>query len=390
MRVAMVAYTFYEMDNRVMRYAEALAERGDDVDVIALRAGGDAYRATMKGVNLYRLQKREFNERGKLTYLWRVLAFLVRSAGFLSLKHLRKPYDLIHVHSIPDFEVFAALLPKLLGAKIILDLHDLVPEFYASKFGVTEKSVTYKALRLSERWSCRFADHVIIANHLWEKVITARSVSQERCSTYLNYPDSSMFNRHLRTRTDDGRILMIYPGSLNWHQGVDIAVRAFDRIKDQVPELCFDIIGDGAAKAEIAAMITERGLQERVRLLPLVPIKQIAGVMANADIGVVPKRDDSFGGEAFSTKIFEFMALGVPVIVASTRIDRYYFNDSLVKFFDAGDETSLADGVLTMVREPAFRRKLAANALEYIAQQSWDIKRRDYLDLVDRLVGVPN
>lgn len=387
MRIAMVAYTFYEMDNRVMRYAEALAARGDDVDVIALRAGGDGRRATMKGVNLYRLQKREFNERGKLTYLWRVLAFLVRSAGFISLKHLRKPYDLIHVHSIPDFEVFAALLPKLLGAKIILDLHDLVPEFYASKFGVTEDSLTYKALRLSERWSCRFADHVIIANHLWEKVITARSVGQERCSTYLNYPDSSMFNRHLRTRTDDGRILMIYPGSLNWHQGVDIAVRAFDRIKDQVPEAYFDIIGDGSAKAEIATLIRERGLHERVRLLPLLPIKEIAGIMANADFGVVPKRDDSFGGEAFSTKIFEFMALGVPVVVANTRIDRHYFDDTLVRFFQSGADQSLAEAMLQMVRDRPLRARLARNALAYVTQHSWDVKRRDYYDLVDRLVA---
>ena len=47
---------------------------------------------------------------------------------------------MIHVHSVPDFLVFAALVPKLLGARIILDIHDILPEFYASKFGASKDS----------------------------------------------------------------------------------------------------------------------------------------------------------------------------------------------------------------------------------------------------------
>jgi glycosyltransferase involved in cell wall biosynthesis len=387
MRAAMVAYSFYEGDNRIMRYAEALSGRGDQVDVLALRRKGSIPVETINGVTLFRIQKREINERGKLTYLCRLLAFLVRSSVILTLKHLRKPYDLIHVHSVPDFEVFAAFIPKLLGAKVILDVHDIVPEFYASKFNVSKKSLTFRALQFLEKLSAAFSDHVIIANHLWEKVITARSVSSDKCSTYLNYPDSSMFSNTLRTREEDGRCVMIYPGSLNKHQGLDLAVRAFARIEDQAPEARFDIYGEGAGREEIAGIIMQLGLQERVRILPVLPIKQIAKVMANADIGVVPKLDGPFGGDAFSTKIFEFMALGVPIIAANTRIDRYYFNDTLVKFFQAGDEESLAAAMLLMIRDPSLRKKLAANASRYVVHQSWDLKREDYFKLVDRLVN---
>lgn len=386
LRVAMVAYSFYETDNRIMRYAEALADRGDQVDVLALKKDGGIPVEKIHGVTLHRLQKRDINERSKYSYLWRMLAFFARSSFFLAAKHLRKPYDLIHVHSLPDFEVFAALLPKLMGAKVILDVHDIVPEFYASKFGVSKQSPTFKALQHVEKWSAAFADHVIIANHLWEKVITARSVAPVKCSTYLNYPDSGIFNTSLRTRVEDGLCVMLYPGSLNRHQGLDIAVKAFARIKDRVPEARFDIYGSGAAKAEIARLIEDNRLQDRVRIMPSLPLREIAGVMANADIGVVPKRDESFGGEAFSTKIFEFMALGVPIIAANTRIDRYYFNDSLLKFFQAGDEESLAEAMVCMVQDQTLRKRLAGNALAYVAQQSWDIKRKDYFDLVDQLV----
>ena len=385
MKICMLAYSFYESDNRIMRYAEALAGRGDHVDVLALRNNNATYE-NINGVNVYRIQSREINERTKLSYLFRIMRFIARSGWLLTRKHLKDPYDLIHVHSIPDFEVFAALVPKLLGAKVILDIHDIVPEFYASKFGVSKGSVVFKALKLIERWSTNFADHVIIANHLWEKVITARSVKQEKCSTFLNYPDSSMFNTALRTRHDDGRFIMMYPGTLNWHQGLDIAIKAMDLIRDKAPEAKLHIYGYGSAKEDLSRLIEERSLQKQVQVFDGLPIKMIAGIMANADLGIVPKRNDSFGGDAFSTKIFEFMALGVPVIAANTRIDRYYFNDSIIKFFEPGDEQSLAEAMLIMIKNQRLRQELAVNALTYVAQQSWDIKRQDYFKLVDGLV----
>lgn len=387
MKICMLAYSFYESDNRIMRYAEALVGRGDHVDVLALRSNNSATYENINGVNVYRIQRREINERAKISYLSRTMKFFILSCWILTRKHLKESYDLIHVHSIPDFEVFAALIPKLLGAKVILDVHDIVPEFYASKFGVSKESAVFKALKIVERWSTTFANHVIIANHLWEKVITERSVKQSKCTTILNYPDSSMFNSALRTRHEDGRFIMMYPGSLNWHQGLDIAIKAMDLIRDKASEAEFHIYGSGSVMDDLKQLIEERSLQKRVKLFDGRPIKEIAGLMANADLGIVPKRNDSFGGDAFSTKIFEFMALGVPVIAANTRIDRYYFNDSNIKFFEAGDEKSLAEAMLTLIKNQHLRKELVANALTYVAQQSWDIKRKDYFSLVDRLVN---
>lgn len=111
----MLAYSFYESDNRIMRYADALAERGDTVDVIALRGNGFEQNSKIKNVNVYRIQKRLINEKYKITYLSKLLLFLAKSFWFLSKVNLQKPYHLIHVHSVPDFEVFAALMPKLQG-----------------------------------------------------------------------------------------------------------------------------------------------------------------------------------------------------------------------------------------------------------------------------------
>jgi len=385
-RVCMLAYTFYESDPRVMRYAEALAERGDEVDVIALRRETRGPSDRIHGVRVFRIQKRVLNEKRKLSYLFRILLFFLRSLIFLGRKHLQKRYDVVHVHSVPDFLVFAALLPKLTGAKVILDIHDLLPELYASKFKTREDSLTFRLLLGVERASTAFADHVLIANHLWQEKLLSRCLQDGKCTVVLNVPDRTIFARRERPKQNDEFIVM-FPGTLNWHQGVDIAIRAFRHVKDQIANAEFHIYGEGASKEALVRLIQELGLEGCVILRDPLPLREIASVMANADLAVVPKRKDSFGNEAFSTKILEFMALGVPLIVADTDIDRFYFDDSVVKFFHSGDEKDLARCMLQVIRDSELRKRLVRNALEFIERNDWATKKGEYLDLVDCLAG---
>lgn len=385
----MVAYTFYEGDNRVRRYAETLAKRGDRVDVVALRQEGQAASDTINGVRVYRIQRRIVTERNKFTYLGKLFLFFIRSMFFLTRQQISDRYDLIHVHSVPDFEVFAALYPKLTGTKIILDIHDIVPEFYASKFKTSHNSLTFKLLVTIERLSTRFSDHVIAANHIWEKRLQDRSVRASKCTTFLNFPDTQDFQRRGRKRTDD-KYILLYPGTLNYHQGLDIAVRAFAMIKDQVPQAEFHIYGEGEQLEVLKSLVIELGVQDRVFLRAMLPYHQITLIIENSDLGIVPKRGNSFGNEAFSTKILEFMAMGVPVIVPDTMVDRYYFNDSVAKFFTANDEKSLADAMLLLITNPEIGRGLAKNADIFMKKYTWDENKEQYLNLVDLLVHSSN
>jgi glycosyltransferase involved in cell wall biosynthesis len=383
--ICMLVYSFYESDNRVMRYAETLARRGDHVDVVALKKEDTAPYEIIRGVHVFRIQKRLVDEKGRSSYLLKLLKFFINSTIFVTKEHLKNPYDLIHVHSVPDFEVFATLLPKLRGTKIILDIHDLVPEFYMSKFKEHNESVLFKSLVAIEKASINFSDHAIISNHIWEKKLLSRSVTSDKCSVILNYPDQFIFYKRNKNR-NDGKFIIIYPGTFGWHQGIDIAIKGFAAIKDQAPNAEFHVYGRGPERQAIANMIDELNLQDRVVLKDPLPISQIADIMANADLGIVPKRNDPFGGEAFSTKILEFMSLGIPVIVSATTIDKHYFNDSVVKFFTPEDEVDLAQCMLTLINDKELRTRIADNALKFVEDFSWDKKKYEYLDLVDSLL----
>lgn len=387
----MVAYTFYEMDNRVRRYAETLAKRGDHVDVISLLnpAAGNINSLSrfenLNGVNIYRIQKRKINENSKFSYLYRIISFFIKSTFVLLLKNKKHNYDLIHVHSVPDFEVFSALIPKIMGTKIILDIHDIVPEFYASKFDVKENSIIFKSLVFMEKISVAFSDHLIIANHLWREKLLCRSVSAEKCSVYLNYPDQDIFYPRNIIKSAD-KYIIIYPGSLNWHQGIDIAVKAIASVSKEVPNIEFQIYGHGHEKTNILKLIDDLKIQNFVRMMPLVSLDKIADAISYADIGVVPKRKDSFGNEAFSTKIFEFMSLGIPVIAADTKIDKYYFDDSSVMFFQSGNDKDLAEKLLYVIKNPQIRENLSKNGLHCIEENSWQKHKQRYMNLIDTLI----
>jgi glycosyltransferase involved in cell wall biosynthesis len=385
-KICMVAYSPYESDNRVRRYAETLAKRGDQVDVIAISAA-DARReqTEINGVTVYRVQHRVHDERSEWTYAWRLLRFLVRSSAALTRLHERNRYDVIHIHNMPDFLVFAAWYPKWTGAKLILDIHDVVPELFANKFQTKLKAAYVGLLKTIERRSARFADHVIVSNHLWHKTIVARSVPEERCSVLINHVDSELFSRHERTR-HDGKFIVLFPGSLQWHQGLDIAIEAFAEVKRQVPNAEFHIYaGAGDMKVDLKRLAKRLGLEESVKFHEGVPLNEMAQVIANGDLGVVPKRADSFGNEAYSTKIMEFMSQGVPVVVSRTKIDAFYFEEGVVHFFRSGDSHAMTEAMLDVVNNKELRDSLVTRGYEYVERNGWDRKKKEYLDLIDSL-----
>jgi glycosyltransferase involved in cell wall biosynthesis len=386
----MLAYAFYESDTRILQYATALTQRGDKVDVIALRRDDSLPEyELLDGVNVYRIQSRTVNEKGLFSYVWRIMRFLFRSTLLLHRKQSEQSYDIVHVHNVPDFLVFAAISPKLKKVPVVLDIHDLLPEFYASKFGISNTTVLFKFLTFVERCSASFATHVIIANDLWRDRLVARSSRNEKCSVVRNRPDLGIFDKcAAQEKAKDGKFILTYPGSLNWHQGLDIAIRAFASIAYQIPDAEFHIYGEGSAKPSLITLTSEMGMQNRILFHNFLPSREIARVMATTDLAIEPKRCNSaFGNEALSTKILEFMSLGVPVIACRTKIHAYYYDDSIIQYYENDDATQLANQILRLTNDTDLRASLIANASKYVQENTWDARKHEYLELVDSLVN---
>jgi glycosyltransferase involved in cell wall biosynthesis len=384
-RVCMVTYSHYETDNRVRRYAETLALRGDEVDVFSVSSENDrARKFVLDGVRVTRLsRKRKFGENTPV-YIAHLVRFFFGAFGAISTRALARPYDVVHVHNMPDFIVFTAIIARLRGARVILDLHDLLPELFVDKKKGWKHLFVASMLRREEKLSAGYAHHVIVSNHLWLKTITQRSVRPEKSSVFVNHVDSRIFFPRKRLRSDK-RLIILFHGSLSYHQGVDLVIQAMPKVLSQLPQAEFHIYGIGSEHASLKRLARDLGIEKAVRFQEGVALDDIPQIIADADVGAVAKRADSFGNLAYSTKILEFMSQGIPVVLSRTEIDSYYFDDSVVSFFESGNVDALAAALVDVLQNDVRRQQMVARAFEYVARNDWKSRKADYLQLVDSL-----
>jgi len=389
-KACIIAYTFYEVDFRVKRYAEALAMAGYEVDVYALRRKGQSRRENLNGVNIYHLQERDYNEKGLKSFLVRMVLFFGRVFFLILAKQLQYRYSVVHVHNPPDFLVFSTLVPKILGAKIIFDMHENLPEFYCAKFNKSPDSFLAKTLLFFERIGIQFADFTIVAHDLLRaRVIKRDGILEEKCVALLNYPSKAFF-KPLLEKKDKEEFTIVYPGTVSYQHGIDVALKAMAIVRKECKEAKLDIYvrsTNPAYHQELVKLIDRLDLNGSVSFFNPVPMEEIGKILPTASIGVVPKRGGIFGSEAFSTKILEFMAAGVPVIASKTKIDEYYFDDSMVMFFEPENPLDLARCILELYRDGDKRKSLVKNGYEFIEKNNWETKSQVYLDRVKELIG---
>jgi glycosyltransferase involved in cell wall biosynthesis len=390
LRIGMLTYSFYESDARVRRYAETLASRGDSVDVISLRRQGQADYTEIKGVKIYGVQERVRDEKGKFSYLARILKFFFRSAAVLTRKHMKRPYDVVHVHSVPDFEVFAALVAKIAGARVILDIHDPVPDFFAAKFGYGENHLFYKTLRLIEKYSCHYADHIITVTDYWREVIKNRSrIPNEKTTVILNYPDGGLFDvsKVRKRKVSDGYFKVLYPGTLNKHCGLHIAVEAIALLRNRITNLRLDIYGKGTEEKHIRSLVMKRGLERMVFFHDVVPIEEVPNLMVDADIGIaLLSGDHAYLRQALNVKLFEFLAMGLPAVATrGDAIERYLGNEVAI-LSNPNDPADVARCIRELYQNPEKREELRRAGLMYAKKNNWQSQVDAYLDIIKAML----
>lgn len=386
----MVVHAYYPIgETRVQREALALVGQGYQVDVICLRDEGEPSKAREDGVDIYRLPVMRHRAKGLVVQFFEYLAFFTLALVKLISLHTWKRYGTIQIHNLPDFLVFSALFPKLTGARIILDLHDLMPEFFASRSGGDFNSLPVRLVAWQERISCRFADHVITVTDVWRETLIQRGVPATKVSVVMNVADTRLFSRvppPIRIAQTDPGFSLIYHGTFSHRFGVDLIVAAVARVRSQVPGLHLTLLGGGEARDDLVALRQELGLQEVVEISEeFIHAGELPSMIRQADVGIVPNRSDIFTDGLLPTKLMEYVALGIPVIAAHTPTIAAYFDGRMVRFFRPGDVEDLARCIVDLHNDRRRLKELAHEADRFNETYSWDNVAADYVALVDRL-----
>lgn len=387
-RHCMIVHAYYPLgETRVQREAEALIKHGYEVDVICLRKGDEPADDSFKGVRIYRLPVKRHRRGGLLVQLFEYLAFFFLAMFRVSRLHLQKRYQTIQTHNPPDFLVFAAWLPKLLGTGIILDLHDLMTEFYMGRFQRDADSLPVRIVRLQERLSCRFAHHVITVSHHWRDSLAERSVPAERISVVMNVADDAIFHPSLPRPERPGKGLhLIYHGTVTYRYGLDMVLQAIAQLRQDAPDLHFTLLGAGDYQRSLVRMADELGIADQVTFYRKSrPAEELPELILSADAGVVPYRDDPFTDGLVPTKLLEYAALGIPAIAARTTAIEKYFGGTMVEFFTPGSVGDLARAIQSLYTDRERLAQLARGAEIFNRRYNWPDQSAAYIRSIDQL-----
>ena len=385
LRVAMLLHGQYPWDERVKREAQALVDAGHEVDVICLKQSPDEQaRETVDGVRVFRLPMRRGFGNERAAYLFEYGAAFAGCMWRLTVLNARRRYDVVQIHTLPDALVFASASAKLTGARVVLDIHDLMPELYMSKFDLAEESRVVRVLRSLERSSTRYADRVITASEAFAARLVASGVPADKVSVVLNTADPEVFPapRDARLPGSSGGFTVFWHGTMVRRYGLDLAVRAVAALRDRVPGLRFLIYGEGECADEIQTLVGDLGVSDIVELRGHLSHLVLASHIASADVGIVPNIPDVHIEMAYPTKLLEFVQMGVPVVATRTRVLEGMFGEGAVVFCDATPE-SLEQGLEWIYRHPFEAQSAARRAAALCEPVSWEHMGANYVGIIE-------
>lgn len=393
-RLCMIVHSYFPEDPRVRRETEAAVRGGFEVDVICLRNTSEKKFETSSGAKVYRLPIKRHRASGRLTYLFEYLAFFALAFLKVTALHAKRRYSIIQAHNIPDAIVFVGYIPKLLGAKVALDLHELMPELFAAKYELAPESRSLKLVRAMEKYSVRFADHLIVANFGFAERLIGRGVPGGKITVIVNSPNMSFFgsakSRAISEKTTlkkNRTCTLVFHGTIADRYGLDVAIKAVHLLRRRIPDIQLNIYGRGEALDSLKTLASSLNVARQVCFHDYMEMSELSKVISRADMGIVPLQNNDHTELAFPTKLFDYVALKIPSVVARTPAIAEVFSSKAVAYFTPGDHNELAKRISDLYFDDQSAAMLAKIAYQEFQPHRWEIIEKNYINLLSQFTS---
>jgi glycosyltransferase involved in cell wall biosynthesis len=386
-----VSQRYYPGDARLLTTIQALQDRGYQVDMVCMRSPGQPLHSYEDGVHIYRIPSMIRKRAGKLRYALEYLSFLVPCALLVLWLHLRKGYTVVEVTNLPDFLLAVGVLPRLLGAKLIFDVRECAPEMFNDRWGLSMDGRFMRLMIAIEQWCIRFAHATVTCTEQMRQAMIGRGADPDKIAVVLNVNVSANLTGDglpdpNDTAADEFRI--VTHGTIIKRYGHEVLIRAMPHIVAAIPQARLKIFGRGEMKAELESLVKTLELDQVVNFPGFVSEEELVRTLRAAHVGVVTLLRNPEADLVHTFKMFEYIALGVPVVHSGTTAAKAYFDPTCMQFFEASDEKDLARAVIELYQSPARRHDMAKNARQKVAD-SYSTARQKVIfgDVVDGLVS---
>ncbi|MDC3411819.1 glycosyltransferase [Aquibacillus sp. 3ASR75-286] len=421
-RVGMFVWNHFTNDARVLRECTTLSQNGYDVELICIDDPKDPTIKKYEEYNehfrvhrmirypsllLFMQKAYRFTLRKKwpiipLLLLWGLLVYIlpwiilpltviggvllktkarviwIRSALILRMivKGYRGNYDIYHsndLNTLPQGYISAKWRFK--KKPLIYDSH----EVQTSRTGYD--SPWYEKF---ERFFIKRIDRMMVEND------TRAKFNEDLYGFYPyvlhNYPfkqkddrENDKIDLHQLLELPSDEKILLYQGGIQTGRGLEKLVEAFLLFKEGT--LVF--IGDGRIKEELMQTVSERGLENKVKFLPKVPLKELPKYTRNAYLGFQVLNNVCFNHySASSNKLFEYMMSEVPVVAcAFPEIKKVVEDNQVGVTVDSHDPKDIARGVNFLLENPNKRDEYSRNCIEARKRYNWEEEQDSLLEV---------
>ncbi len=384
MNICIVRHGYYPEDPRVFKEVRALHERGFSVDVVCLRKDGEKQKEIVDGVYVSRLSH-QHRRASLFRYLFEYALSFLKMFFLVTGLFFHRHYKCIQVNTLPDPLVFLTIFPRMLGTKVLLDMHEPTPELFITKYGEGKFRFIYKMIVLMEQASIRYANQVLTVNEALRKKFIERGANGQKIHVVRNVPDEA-FHMNKTERGSDRGFELITHGTIVERYGQGVIIRALPILRDKIGELHLSIVGDGENTEQVRSLVNELGCSDMVTFTGRVPFSRIGEYISAANVGIVPLLQSPFSDLCQPNKLFEYIAYKKPVVVSHLEAIEESFDDSCVMFFEPGDHEDLARCVIELYANPGKQHELVENAYERYEEIRWGKTKEIYLKVIENLM----
>lgn len=357
-------------DRRVWQEALALRDAGYEVLVICPKMlGYEASEELLEGISIYR-HPIWVEARGFWGFFIEYASALLGELLLAWRAWWRHRFRVIHICNPPDLLFLVAWPFKLLGVRVVFDVHDLWPEMFEAKF--RKRGVFYWLVRSMERLSYRSADTVLATNETVRRIAISRGrKSAERVFVVRTAPDVPQDGIAPDLTLRRGRRFLVgYVGVMGNADGVDRLIEAASILVHEMgrDDIQFLLMGTGGEYEFLLRQRDEAGLGDRVDMPGWISGDHLYRALATLDLGVACDPPNPYNDGCTMNKVLEYMAFGKPQVMFDLKEGRASAGDAAV--YVSGDSPrALAEAIARVLDDPEARRKMGEVGMRRIREE---------------------